>query len=647
MSEGLLSTFSSQRGILAWVPALLLAAMTAFLVCTPADRQMTGNLGDSRDATIKPADVPTASSRSLAEVAVQKPAVLDENTVRDLLPVRPVAWADPAIDDELSTPPPVVKADPAPEELPIGDPALSEQVQISIDRDRLTLTARDAPLGAVLSLIAQQHGLNIICGEELSQKITVNLRAVPLTDAPDALLAINGFTWITQRNLLVVTSLAGVQKASPMIQGRVVHVFPLNYVGAADVDKAIKGLLSPVGQSFVSQTTPGDPRRTHEQVMVEDLPFYLDRIARYIQSIDCQPRQVLVEAHVLQVTLKDDCKHGVNFDQLLRVAGADVNLVTQGFANPSAMPASLIRIDGSDLGAVIEALKTTTDAKTLASPKVAVLNGQEARIQVGGQIGYLTTTTTETNAVQTVNFLSTGVILRVIPAITADRQVLLDVKPQVSTGRINPLTTLPESETTEVETKIMLADGEAVIIGGLIKELDSDVQSKIPWLGDIRYVGWMFRRRNMVRERSEVIIALLPRIIGDEPGCRQPNSAEVERSRTPLFSGPLNHIDRTDWEPLLPSASYLPRVPRLPSVEYGVLPGNSGNQELPHYPLPLQPFPAIQSPFAPPPVPPVSTDAPLSSRRSLPSQTPATSPAADAAISHRDAPVHRLPALEE
>jgi type IV pilus assembly protein PilQ len=456
------------------------------------------------------------------------------------------------------------------EELPVGDPTLADRVQLSLHNDLLTLTARDAPLASVLNLIAKQHGLNIVAGDEITQRVSVTLTDVRLDDALDTLLAVNGYTWSTQRNILVVTSLDGARKSGPMVQGRIVRVFPLNYVSAADVDRVVKGLISPVGQSFIVEAAPMDQRRTHEQIVVEDLPYYVARIEDYIRSVDYQPRQVLVEAHVLQVQLKDDLKHGVNFEEILRIANTNITFQTTGFANAAAPQAGFLKVNGTDLSAVIEALKTTTDAKTLASPKVAVLNGQEAKFQVGGQIGYLTTTTTETAAVQTVNFLATGVILHVTPIITVDRQVLMSVRPEVSTGRINPTTDLPESETTQVDTRVMLGDGEAVVIGGLIKEIDNEVQNKIPWLGDVKYVGRLFQRRTITRERSEVIIALRPRILEEVPGCREVNPCETQRAATPLFTGPLHRVDRSQWEPQFPDATCNPpRYPAPPVMEYG------------------------------------------------------------------------------
>jgi type IV pilus assembly protein PilQ len=437
---------------------------------------------------------------------------------------------------------------------PANDPREAAKVRVTGTSERVSLTARDASISVVLGMIAEQHGLNIVSGQDVNERITVTLRDVELDDALDAILGVNGYVWSRENNILSISSLSAEKKSSASIQGRLLRVFTLNYITAADAEKVVTGLLSPVGKSFMHQTSPNDQRRTHEQLVVEDLPYYVQRIEEYLAQVDIPPRQVVVEAHVLQVNLKDDSKHGVNLQQLLTIANTSVLWETTGFAAATA-PTSFLRIDGTGLNSLIEALKVTTDAKTLASPKVAVLNGQEAHLQIGSKLGFLVTTTTQTSTLQSVNFLDVGVILKVTPQITKDGQVLMQVKPQVSNGRINPTTNLPESETTEVETKIMLADGEALVIGGLIKESDSNVQHKIPYLGDAWLVGKLFQRRILVRERNEVIIALVPRIVSEIPGCRAENPGEVGRAQTPLLYGPLDRVDRTLWEPQLPDAT--------------------------------------------------------------------------------------------
>ena len=167
---------------------------------------------------------------------------------------------------------------------------------------------------------------------------------------------------------------------------------------------------------------------------------------------------------------------------------------------------------------------------------------------------------------------------------------MIQIKPQISSGRVNPLTGLPEEETTEVETNALLHNGQAIVIGGLIKEDDNDTQSKIPKLGDMWRVGKLFQKREWNRERSEVIIALVPYILPYNQ-CNALRDAEgVTRAATPLLTGPLLRTDRP-WEARLPSAYERPvRLPHVDDCCFGGDPARiympPGQGVLPQYPTP-------------------------------------------------------------
>jgi type II secretory pathway component GspD/PulD (secretin) len=241
--------------------------------------------------------------------------------------------------------------------------------------------------------------------------------------------------------------------------------------------------------------------------------------------------------------------------------GNDTKLQLSGLANPLAGQAFFINVDGANLEALVECLKTTTDAKTLASPKVLVLNGQQARIQIGEQLGYKVITTTETASMEDVKFLEVGVVLTVTPHISRDNQVVMRVRPKVSSGGINPDTALPEEKTTEVETDVLLRNGQGMVIGGLIQEKDSNVQSKIPVLGDIWLIGRLFQRREIVKRRSEIIITLIPRVLPYLPEYEAQDQLETFRAATPLLHGPLCRYPRP-WEPSLPDTDCRLHGPR-------------------------------------------------------------------------------------
>jgi type IV pilus assembly protein PilQ len=395
------------------------------------------------------------------------------------------------------------------------------RVQLQSHKDLVTLSTRDAPLSTVLAMIAHQQELNIVTGEEVNQRVNVTLNNVRLTDALDAILAVHGYTWVRQNNIITISSMGSDRKTSPSVQGRMVRVFTLNYVLASDVEKVVKGLMSPLGQSFSNKVTVDEQRNAHEQIVVEDVPSYLDRIAEYISQVDIMPRQVVVEANILQVLLKDNNKHGVNFNQLARINRANVTFGTMGLAS-GVPPATMMRVEGSDLTGLIDLLKSTSDTKTLASPKVSVVN---------------------------------GLVLTVTPIITEDGQVLLTVAPQVSTGRINATTKLPEKESTEVQTTALLCDGQAIVIGGLIKESTIDGQNKIPFLGDLWFIGRLFQSRERLRERSEIILTLLPRIARPGESCLFASEEDYAQASTPLMDRNLNPVDRRSWEGELPDAS--------------------------------------------------------------------------------------------
>ena len=433
------------------------------------------------------------------------------------------------------------------------------QLQVDIKNDRITLTANEAPLDVVLSMIARQHGLSIVGSGTAGRLVTVGLSDAPLEDALTAILGVNGFSWTKRGNILMVAPLTKESVVPAAVQGREVRVFSLSYASASDIDSVVQGLLSPIGRSVAVESDSKDKRRTREQVIVEDMPDSIERIARYVAQADQPPRQVLIEAQVLKVELTKECRHGVNFEQLANLANADITLKSAGFANAAASPALLLGIDGTEMDALIEAITLTTDAKTLARPKVLAVNGQEARVQIGAQLGYFVTTTTQTSTLQNVEFLDVGLVLNVTPIIGDDGQVLMTVKPEVSSGTVNPATGLPEEETTEVETTVLLGDGQGMIIGGLIQEQDIDTQSKIPLLGDLWAVGKLFQRTNVTRERSEIIIALTPRVVPYD-GCNQVREQlNLMRVNTPLLEGPLKPVDRRAFEAELPDAIDNPR----------------------------------------------------------------------------------------
>jgi type II secretory pathway component GspD/PulD (secretin) len=449
-----------------------------------------------------------------------------------------------------------------------GDTIVSRRdLELRMNNGLITLIAKDASLSDILSILAHDHGLNIVSSDAITQQVSVTLRDVPLADALNAILSIQGLSWSRRNNIISITRMSTEDTGGAIVQGRLIKVFPLSYVSGTEIEAVIKDLLSPVGKVKAMQSEKLDTRKSSDRLIVEDLPDYLDRIEACIHELDRPPKQVQIEAHILEVDLSAENRHGVNLEMMSDIAGTNVSLKTPGFAKSTSNPALLVGIDGSKVDGLLDALKNTVDARTLASPQVLVTHGQEAKIQIGGKIGYRQSTTTETSTVQGVEFLDVGVVLIVTPYIGTNGQVLMKVNPEVSDGSINIDTELPDEQITTVDSTVLLNDGQGMVIGGLIREIDDDQRIKAAGLGELWMIGHLFQQSRKMRSRKEVIVVLIPRIVDCPCPLDAEQQTQLDRTETRLFHGALEREFRP-WEPELPEVRYRPRDTRRNIQEF-------------------------------------------------------------------------------
>jgi type IV pilus assembly protein PilQ len=159
---------------------------------------------------------------------------------------------------------------------------------------------------------------------------------------------------------------------------------------------------------------------------------------------------------------------------------------------------------------------------SVSVPKLTVVNNQEAKLQIGQRLSYNVATTTQTTTIQSVQFLEVGIVLTVQPSIADDGQILMSVLPKVSGGKINQTSGLPEEETTEVSTTVLMPDGGGMIIGGLIKDETVNNVANVAGLGRIPGLGMLFRRKSDLTRRNEIIVALVAHVVPDI-GCVRPH----------------------------------------------------------------------------------------------------------------------------
>jgi type II secretory pathway component GspD/PulD (secretin) len=172
------------------------------------------------------------------------------------------------------------------------------------------------------------------------------------------------------------------------------------------------------------------------------------------------------------------------------------------------------------LNATITAAASEGKAKVLSDPKITTLNNQAAKINVTTQIPYVTSNVASTGVqTQTVSYATTGIELTVTPSINADGRILLVINPTVSqpsvTAAGSTQTGAPAIDSRNATTTVLVRDGETIVIGGLISDSLQDTISKIPLLGDIPILGWLFKKKTKTRVRNELLIFVTTRVLPD------------------------------------------------------------------------------------------------------------------------------------
>ena len=264
-------------------------------------------------------------------------------------------------------------------------------------------------------------------------------------------------------------------------------------------------------------------------LVVEDLPEFLDRIDRVLQEVDVSPRQILVEAKILEIALNDNESFGIDWSKFFANNGASPSSFgTNGLAfGTSALPSPglFFNLVNRNVQAYLTALSTEGRVHTLSTPKLLALENQEASTKIGDNIGYRVTTTINNVTTESIQFLETGVILRFQSSVDERGRVVMKIHPEVSSGTVT--NGIPSKNTTEVTTQLVAEDGQAILIGGLIKATSSLNHSGVPVLGDVPLFGRLFRNHQMQRRSSETVVLITPHILG--PGADA--LADTDRER--------------------------------------------------------------------------------------------------------------------
>ncbi|HNX82131.1 MAG TPA: type IV pilus secretin PilQ [Candidatus Omnitrophota bacterium] len=384
---------------------------------------------------------------------------------------------------------------------------------------------------------------------------------------------------ITVAPIEKLTSLKKQEVELSQVQPVITEVFMLKYIDAQDAKKALDAQLSPRGKITVLEMTgqagwefakvkKGETEDTKLQrkntdfvgrskiLIVTDIQPALDRIKEVVAQIDLAPQQILIEARIMEVNreklLDIGVEWGTGTDGVTATTPSDVAIggtqttiagrsisaaggFTPGAFSPTegttvfpgtypyaaGLEMLLKKVGGTEMEAIVHALDEDTDTNTLSAPRIMALNNQEATILVGTKYPILATTTTGagSTAVSTVSldyYQDIGIQLNVVPQIGANNSINMVIHPAISAYSTTLGTNAyPIMEIREAETRVMMKDGETIVIGGLLKDYYNKEDLGIPFLQKIPLLGQLFGRKTSKKTKIDLLIFLSAHIIKD------------------------------------------------------------------------------------------------------------------------------------
>ncbi|TKB46718.1 type IV pilus secretin PilQ [Thalassotalea mangrovi] len=411
----------------------------------------------------------------------------------------------------------------------------------------ISLNFQDIPIRTVLQIIADYNGFNLVTSDTVAGNITLRLDGVPWDQALDIILKVKGLGKRMDGNILMIApndELIAREARDLQAQQQVSELAPLyseyvqvNYAKAA----SFAGLLKNEGTSLLSERGSVTVDERTNTLLIRDTAKSIEDIKRMVGVLDIPIRQVVIESRM--VTVKDNISEDLGIRWGVSEYSGDRGIsgtLEGGLANmtsggdpgsiggindrlnvnlPIAEPAGTIAFqvarlaDGTILDLELSALEQENKGEIIASPRITTSNQKEAYIEQGTEIPFVQAAS---SGATSVTFKKAVLGLRVTPQITPDNRIILDLvitqdtrgdTVQTGTGQATAI------DTQEIATQVLVNNGETIVLGGIYQQQIINAVSKVPVLGDIPYVGWLFRTSSEFNEKKELLIFVTPRIV--------------------------------------------------------------------------------------------------------------------------------------
>jgi type IV pilus assembly protein PilQ len=393
----------------------------------------------------------------------------------------------------------------------------------------LSLNLKDADIKDVLRTFAQLTGLNIAIDPTVTGSVTVDFVDVPWDQALEVILRQNSLAYVLEGNVMRVGTAARLSEEAEsnrrLTEQERLNVplttvgFKLSYARATDVSTLLREMASPRARIIVDQRT--------NQLIISEIPGYLQTMRNLIDSVDVPTRQVVIEARIVETTKLFTQQYGFNWGfhgTMDPSLGTGTGLVfpnrvdTVGgpfdfSAGNPVLSFSLQNVLGTfTLDLALLAAETEGVARIISAPRVMTQDNTAAEIESGFQIPYQT----RVNFTTTIQYVSATLHLIVTPQITESGTVIMDIQVQKN----EPATGLnieggagTALSTRRAQTRLMVRDGGTSVIAGIYQVKENNSQKRMPFVHQIPIVGALFRTRNYSSEHDELLIFITPRIV--------------------------------------------------------------------------------------------------------------------------------------
>jgi type IV pilus assembly protein PilQ len=418
--------------------------------------------------------------------------------------------------------------------------------------EKLSLNFQNIEVRAVLQLLADFTGMNLVTSDTVTGNLTLRLKNVPWDQALDIILKTKGLAMRQNGNVMLVapaSEIAAREKQELEAQKQLVELEPL-YTEIKEIKFAkadeLATLLQGDGKESGFLSARGNitiDARTNS-LLIRDTAKGLTEISQVIEQLDKPVRQVLIESRIVIANNDFENELGVRFGASGRSRTLGVGTsgsldgltVTEGVTNPNLVtPATGTRTLGQDLnvnlpvtdasgtiglaltklplGMILElelsAMETEGKGEVISSPRVITSNQKQATIEQGTEIPYQEATS---SGATNVSFKEAVLKLDVTPQITPDDRIVMDL--EVSKDAVGSLFNgIPSIDTRKVQTQVLVDNGETVVLGGIYEQTKSDTVERVPFFGDLPYVGFMFRNTNKTDSKRELLVFITPKIV--------------------------------------------------------------------------------------------------------------------------------------